>query len=57
MNKEKLINKLKELPDFEVVIPDQECRDLYFNFKIGLEIDFESGHEVIVLYPTDEPEE
>ena len=49
MKKQELIAKLQELPDFEVVIPDQESHELYFDFQLNVEIDFLSGQDVIVL--------
>ena len=49
MNKQELIAKLQELPDFEVVIPDQESNDLYHDIELSVEIDFLSGQDVIVL--------
>lgn len=49
MNKQELIKKLQELPDFEVVIPDQESGYLYLDIELSVEIDFESGQDVIVL--------
>ena len=49
MTKQELIKKLRELPDFEVVIPDQESNDVYYDIELNVEIDFLSGQDVIVL--------
>jgi hypothetical protein len=49
MKKQELIKKLQELPDFEVVVRDQGMRDIYFNIDLELDIDPESGQEVIAI--------
>jgi hypothetical protein len=51
MTVKELIEKLKKFPqNFEVVTPSAEMRDSYVDIlDVDSEIDFESGHEVIVL--------